>query len=289
MPHCRQPPRGRTASNRDPRLREQNWLCVSGLGIVSAATLSIVVEDRLMTPRTRWPLPLTACFLCLSVTAGRAADYCVTCSNPDQTYLCQSHNSLGVIAGSGGQLSCITVLAKRGGHDSCSVARGASADCDGLVPTVLYPGTGPETSRETSRETRPGTRPETIQDLPADVSADQVTPFSPAITPEAATGPAGTATSATETFEADAAQSSAEEAEQGSPKTVEEMASRSYKASKKGLSNAGKSISKGAKVTGKAVSNTAKKAGTQIGKAGKAVGSAAKKTWNCLTSLFSDC
>ncbi len=51
------------------------------------------------------------------------------------------------------------------------------------------------------------------------------------------------------------------------PHTVEELAGQTVKSSKDGLEKAGK----------------------QIGNAGSAIGSAASKTWNCLTSLFTSC
>jgi hypothetical protein len=51
------------------------------------------------------------------------------------------------------------------------------------------------------------------------------------------------------------------------PRTVEELADQTVKSSKDGL----------------------EKAGEQIGNAGSAIGTAASKTWNCLTSLFTSC
>lgn len=51
------------------------------------------------------------------------------------------------------------------------------------------------------------------------------------------------------------------------PKTVEELAKKTVQSSKENL----------------------EKAGESVGKAGSAVGEAAKKTWHCITSLFSDC
>jgi hypothetical protein len=59
---------------------------------------------------------------------------------------------------------------------------------------------------------------------------------------------------------------------------MEELAGKTVQSSKEGIKKAGESIS-----------GSAQKAGEQIGSAGSAVGNAAKKTWNCLTSLFSDC
>jgi hypothetical protein len=58
------------------------------------------------------------------------------------------------------------------------------------------------------------------------------------------------------------------------PKTVEEMAQKTVAASKKGLENAGEAI---------------KGTGDKVGEAGGSVAEAAQKTWNCVTSLFSDC
>jgi hypothetical protein len=55
--------------------------------------------------------------------------------------------------------------------------------------------------------------------------------------------------------------------EEGPPKTVEELAKKTVEASGEGLKKAGE-----------AVSDTAQSAGNAI-----------KKTWNCLTSFFSDC
>ncbi len=62
------------------------------------------------------------------------------------------------------------------------------------------------------------------------------------------------------------------------PSTVEEMAKSTVKSSKEGLEKAGETVVGGAKT-----------AGEKIGNAGSAVGSAAKKTWDCLVSLFKDC
>jgi hypothetical protein len=62
------------------------------------------------------------------------------------------------------------------------------------------------------------------------------------------------------------------------PRTVEEMAKNTVRSSKEGLEKAGETVVGGAKT-----------AGEKIGSAGSAVGSAAKKTWDCLVSLFNDC
>jgi hypothetical protein len=62
------------------------------------------------------------------------------------------------------------------------------------------------------------------------------------------------------------------------PKTVEELAKSTVETTKKGLDD----------VTG-TVKSTTEKAGEQIGGVGGSIGNAAKKSWNCLSSFFSDC
>lgn len=62
------------------------------------------------------------------------------------------------------------------------------------------------------------------------------------------------------------------------PQTVEELAKATVESTKKGLDDVGTSVKK-----------TTEKAGEQIGGVGSAIGNAAKKSWDCVTSLFSDC
>lgn len=60
------------------------------------------------------------------------------------------------------------------------------------------------------------------------------------------------------------------------PKTVQEMVEKG-------------SVSAGLAETQKTAGNAAKSAGTALEKAGSAVGSAAKTSWKCLSSFFSNC
>lgn len=62
------------------------------------------------------------------------------------------------------------------------------------------------------------------------------------------------------------------------PKTVEEMAKSTVETTKKSLDG----------VTG-TVKTTTEKAGEQIQGVGGSIGQAAKKSWNCISSFFSDC
>lgn len=64
----------------------------------------------------------------------------------------------------------------------------------------------------------------------------------------------------------------------GPPQTVEELAKTTVESTKKGLGEVGSSVK-----------STTEKAGEKIEDAGSAIGNAAKKSWHCLTSLFSDC
>jgi hypothetical protein len=84
--------------------------------------------------------PLAAAVLFCALPGAKAGDaaYCVTCKNPDQTYLCR-------IAGGGAgrsdaaKLYCVVRTAKEGGHASCA-AREATAGCHGVEKVYSYDG-----------------------------------------------------------------------------------------------------------------------------------------------------
>jgi hypothetical protein len=84
--------------------------------------------------------PLAAVLLLCALPGAEAGDaaFCVTCKNPDQTYLCR-------IAGGGAgrsdaaKLYCVVRTAKDGGHASCS-AREATAGCHGMEKVYSYDG-----------------------------------------------------------------------------------------------------------------------------------------------------
>ena len=80
-----------------------------------------------------------AVLLCLlpSALAGDAA-YCVTCKNPDQTYLCRVTGD-AVTHSDAAKLYCVVRTAKEGGHASCG-AREATADCHGEEKIYSYSG-----------------------------------------------------------------------------------------------------------------------------------------------------
>ena len=196
----------------------------------------------------------SAVFGLMSLAAGfaaEAAEYCVSCVSPDVSYRCEVGGA-GTPSDPRGWLLCITELAKTGGHESCSVERNAPQPCSGVHKVLAAPESPP------------------AADMPP-VEVVVPRPTLPAKQPRDA-----------------AAVERAGENNKG-PRTVEELASETYDASKEGLKKAGETVSSSAAKAGEAVTDTAKSAGEKIGEAGSAVGGAAKKTWDCLKSLFQDC
>lgn len=190
-----------------------------------------------------------------------AADgYCVACFEPDAVYRCLVE---GVPAGAPPdprhQIQCIKHLAKQGGHARCSVERFSTAGCNGPIAMIdpandaipLGPAPQPAASAETPLPEKSETGP----------VAPAAAPSQPEITPDA---PASDALEQPGTS--------------APPRTVEELAKNAAESTKRSLDT----------VTG-TVKETTRKAGEQIEGAGSAVGTAAAKTWNCLSSFFTDC
>lgn len=204
----------------------------------------------------------------LAVLGGLAArahaqEYCVTCTEPPAKYRC--------IVGNGGlasernqrsQMLCITELARSGNHKSCSVGAVTSAPCEGDQRTVMFP--------DAPGNATPGAEPPPVAAVPPKPV------YTPAngggYTPEnddpdyADLPPDGAPGEGQPPHPGDGQQ-----AQPAQPKTVEDYAKKTVEASGQGLKKAGK-----------AVTDTAESAGNAVGKA-------AKKTWDCLSSLFGDC
>jgi hypothetical protein len=82
-------------------------------------------------------------FACVAQSAHAAeASYCVSCKNPDQTYLCRV-SAGGSRPSDALKLYCIIRTAKEGGHSSCSAERG-SRGCSGVQKVYSYDGPVPE-------------------------------------------------------------------------------------------------------------------------------------------------
>lgn len=190
-----------------------------------------------------------------SATSLSDTEYCILCNAPDASYRCV----LGAPdpASAGAALQCIKQLAKTGGHQSCSVRRGDSAHIDGVCQgevVVVVPEPG-------SLHAAPHQPPPASPGLDNSPYADE------------GPHPIEQALPADQSEEPQPEDNSSNE-----PKTVEELARRTAKSTQDGIKSAGD-----------AVVDTAKNTGKQIQNAGKFVGGAVKKTWDCVTSLFSDC
>jgi hypothetical protein len=177
-----------------------------------------------------------------------AAEYCVTCADPEAQYACTFDGASQGPGDAGLKLYCITELAKSGQHGSCSVDRAQSKPCAGKIVQLA----GPD-----------ATQP--LPSPPANATAGTGTPTGTPATPPAKDPSKASGTTTLPKSDAP-------------PKTVEEMV-------KKGTADASDTLEK----SGDTAVEAAKTTGSVLQNAGKSVGDAAKKTWNCITSLFGNC
>jgi hypothetical protein len=84
-------------------------------------------------------LPMVGLFAFIvgQASAGEAA-YCLTCTSPDQTYLCRVTGQ-GARQDEVSKLYCIVRTTKKGGHVSCA-ASGSGENCHGVLKTYKYRG-----------------------------------------------------------------------------------------------------------------------------------------------------
>jgi hypothetical protein len=87
--------------------------------------------------------PIAAGLLASTAAPSLSADatYCVTCKNPDQTYLCRV-SAGGAKPNDAFKLYCVMRTAKEGNHASCSAVSGAN--CNGIEKVYSYDGPLPE-------------------------------------------------------------------------------------------------------------------------------------------------
>lgn len=81
-------------------------------------------------------------FCAVRMASAEQATYCVTCKNPDQTYVCRV-DAGGSRASDALKLYCIIRTAKEGHHASCAV-EGDSPPCQGVEKVYSYDGPMPE-------------------------------------------------------------------------------------------------------------------------------------------------
>jgi hypothetical protein len=198
-----------------------------------------------------------AAALAWAAPSARAAsvDYCVTCKNPDEVYRCR-------VAGVGSKpsdalkLYCVIRLAKEGKHASCA-AEAATASCVGLIKVYNYNGpTLPENITSDSR----------VRELEQKVERNQ----------------------------RDFAKPEGKE-----PKSLFELGGRAVSASKRGLRNASEAVglSSSESQTPRPAAQplptkhvgTATRMKQAAQSAGAAVGGFARRSYNCMLSLFRHC
>lgn len=168
-------------------------------------------------------------FVLASADTALALEYCVTCEGPPAIYRC-------VIEGTGdgpgndprASLHCISEMAKQGGHQSCSVSRGAPFPCPGLTASVNQP------------KARMDHTP------PASEVAGSPPPLPP-----------------THDDDVEPSHNTATKPSSKVPSTVEELAGETVRSSKQGLKKAGEAIGGTAKMAGEQIGN----AGTALGSA----------------------
>ncbi|MGI9387542.1 MAG: hypothetical protein ACR2OX_08930 [Methyloligellaceae bacterium] len=184
-----------------------------------------------------------------------AAEFCVSCTGPDQTYLCVIDPQSGSGANNNAalQLYCVVNTARDRGHQSCKVRKVAGNRCDGPRLDYAYSGSA----------------------LPM--------PLSPNSTPV----PYGGAVSEGSSV------SQGQSKKTGEAETFVEFTNKAIKSSRQRLRKAGENVGTATNKTRASVRGAAKKTtrrvGTALKNAGKAVGRAARTTIHCVRTLFGEC
>ncbi len=108
----------------------------------------------------------------LAAPASAAESYCVSCSGPQASYLCEVSVPDGVVVSQSPQLYCAYRLASEGHHASCASRRADASSCQGEPrklayegPSLVAPGT-----MTTPAVTMPAAAPDKPA-LPADATA----------------------------------------------------------------------------------------------------------------------
>ncbi len=183
---------------------------------------------------------------------------CVKCTGPDASYACVVNTTATGTIDTVMKLYCITALAKAGPHASCAIDRSTTAPCQGVRKELPMPAAIDQAADEPQH-------PEAA--TPALDAPAVGSPGTPTSLPSAPPSSAG-----------GGAQPSPEAAKDAPPKTVQEIVEKSTKSASDGISE-----------TQKSAGEAAKSASTALEKAGTAVGDAAKNSWKCLSSFFSNC
>jgi hypothetical protein len=184
---------------------------------------------------------------------------CVKCTGPDANYACVVNSSAAAgTIDTVMKLYCITALAKAGPHASCAIDRSTKAPCQGERKELPVPAAIDQALGELQKPEATTSAPDT-----STIGSPGTSPANPSSAPNATNG---------------GAQPPTEAAKDTPPKTVQEIVEKTTKSAGDGLSE-----------TQKSAGEAAKSASTALEKAGTAVSDAAKNSWKCLSSFFSNC
>jgi len=237
---------------------------------------SDVRQDLLVLYRAksagRLGMMVTVLLFAVLSSPTRAEEFCIACQEPWALYACSLKENLGQRLPDAAKLHCIKELARTGGHRTCRVSRRDQGNvCAGDRVVLAAPTVPPRliAAPPPGAPVAPQENDNTAGRPPIDASDNQ----------QEMTGGAHE-TAGLPLREADEPSAQPDKAAKTDepPKTVEELAKRAAKDSQESLEKAGEFVS-----------DTAQSTGETIKDAGNAVGGAAKKTWDCVVSLFSDC
>lgn len=207
--------------------------------------------------------------LALATTMPGAAgsnSFCVSCVEPDRTYVCRVETPKNNPGPGALQFYCIVRTAREEGHRSCAVTNATGGICSGIEKTYTYNGPA----------------------LPPEV---QATLNNQAGTPSPAPPPAASAP-----LPLQPSPPPADVKKDGPPETLVEMGARAGQAARSGLRATGSAVRNAAGNTGGAVKNAAqgtgevaRESGSRVGSAARGVSRAARTAFSCVWSLFKDC
>ncbi len=201
-----------------------------------------------------------------TTVAVQAAEYCVACTGPAAVYRC-APDGAGLGTDPRLQLLCASELARSGNHESCSVRRDTTGPCEGPQRVVRTPSLPAATTRDED-----SAAPQ-ASGSGSPTGSGAAGPSSAAAIPDGGSTPAaGRAASPSTAARQDVGTRG------GEPGPANQAPA-----------NAVDAVSSAAQQAGGAVADTARSAGQMVGEAGSAAGKAAKKSWKCVLSLFSDC
>lgn len=192
------------------------------------------------------------------VAAADQRQFCVVCTEPAQTYVCEVRTPNTTPGDKGMRLFCIIRTSKDGGHRSCKVDDRDISQCAGPVKAYTFeaPKLSPEARSAIQRYRGRSSTPETQTNVPAQKGGEPKTLID--LTRRAARN--------------------SKEKLKDSGEVVGNTADKTKGVVGKATRGVGKGVTKAAGSIGKATKKT-----------GSAVGHAAKSAYDCIKSLFKDC